>query len=135
MANSITSCQANQLLALQRDLMESGLIVTVGECATSCATTTTATRTRATTRKAATRATTADTTDTTPKRRGRPPKTATTDATTAAGTRKMSKAGRKAIAGASSAYHARIRELRDTEHLTHKQARARYQELKEAGTL
>jgi hypothetical protein len=47
----------------------------------------------------------------------------------------MSSAGRQAIAESSGAYHARIKELRDAEHLTLKQARARYQELKEDGTL
>jgi len=62
MTNSITSCQANALLALQRDLMGSGLTVTVGECETSCTTPAAATRVGTRTRKAATRATTADTT-------------------------------------------------------------------------
>jgi hypothetical protein len=123
MTNNITSCQANQLLALQRELMESGLIVTVGEPVCS-APITTATKTGTTSRKTATR---------TKKRRGRPPKAATT--TTTAVVRKMSKAGRKAIAASSGAYHARIKELREDEHLTQKQARARYQELKESGAL
>lgn len=119
MASTITSCQANQLLALQRELTASGLIVTVDECTTSCTPTTTATGTTTgtTSRKTATRK------KTTTKRRGRPPK-----ATTAS--RKMSKAGRNAVASASSAYHAHIKDLRETEHLTQKQARARYKALK-----
>jgi len=123
MASSITSCQANALLSLQRELMESGLTVTVGECTTACTATPTATTTARTSRKVAAIGT--------KPRRGRPPKSETTTAKT----RKMSTAGKQAISGASSAYHAKIRDLRENEGLTQKQARARYQELKAQGSL
>ena len=125
MTSSITSCQANALLSLQRELMESGLMVTVGECTAACTSTPAATTTSRAPRKVA--AVTAK------PRRGRPPKSAGTAPATKA--RKMSTAGKKAIAGAASAYHAKIRELRDTEDLTTKQARALYQEMKTDGVL
>ncbi len=135
---SITSCQANQLLSLQRELMDQGLEVTVGECSTACSTTAAATTKIA--RKTATRkrAVAAATTEITTPRRGRPPKSAKkADGTTTSGskTRKMSAAGKQSIASASTAYHAKIRDLRETEGLTQKQARARYQELKSQGAL
>jgi hypothetical protein len=59
---------------------------------------------------------------------------ADTDTTTAGTekkkTRKMTSVGTAAIKQASTQYHARIRELRNAEGLTLKQARKRYQVLK-----
>jgi hypothetical protein len=117
MTSRITSCQANQLLALQRDLMETGLIVTVADSDQTTAAPRAARKTA------------------TAPRRGRPPKSATTTSITPAPKtttkkRKMSKAGRKSVASASSAYHATIKGLRESEGLSMKQARARYKELK-----
>lgn len=135
--SSITSCQANQLLSLQRELMDQGLTVTVGECASSCSTTP-ATAAKATRRTATRKQSVAVAETTAPRRRGRPPKSASkaADTTTSAGqARKMSAAGKKSIASASTAYHAKIRDLRETGGLTQKQARARYQELKSQGSL
>jgi hypothetical protein len=105
MVGKINSCQANKLLALQRDLMNSGLEVTVTECG----------------------ATTRNTPLT--RHRGSPArKVASTTKTKAS--RKMSKSAKKSIASGSRTYHAAIRTLREEEALTQKQAVARYKELK-----
>lgn len=104
MVGKINSCQANKLLALQRDLMHSGLEVTVTECG----------------------ATTRNTPLT--RHRGSPGRKAASTTKTKT-SRKMSKSAKKSVASGSRAYHAAIRTLRGEEALTQKQAVARYKEI------
>jgi len=118
MANVITSCQIQRLAELQQELGAMGMTISVELTSGTAATAITPRKKRKYSRRAkSTTATTGDT-DT------------TTTATTTKKTRKMTSVGTAAIKQASTQYHARIRQLREAEGLTLKQARARYQELK-----
>jgi hypothetical protein len=116
MTSTITSCQANGLLALQRSLSDQGFTLTI-----------TATPVAPVVRK-------------TGKRRGRPPKslTAAESGVAKAPTKKstkrgMSAKGRSSIAASATTYHRQVKELREKGNLTLKQARESYRKLKKEG--
>jgi len=123
MVSTITSCQANALLSLQRSLSDQGftLTVTEGEQLPS-----------------------APAVRKTGKRRGRPRKLATTDEAAAPAAdakappkktmkRGMSAKGRSSIAASATIYHRQVKELRERDNLTLKQARAAYRKMKKEG--
>ena len=116
MANVITSCQIQRLATLQQELGAMGMTISVELTPGTADTAITPRKKRKYSRRA--KSTTAATDDT------------ATTATTTKKTRKMTSVGTAAIKQASTQYHARIRQLREAEGLTLKQARARYQELK-----
>jgi ribosome-binding protein aMBF1 (putative translation factor) len=117
MTNVITSCQIQRLAALQQELGPMGMTINVELMSSGTADTAAIPRKK---RKYSRR--TKSTDPTSPQ-----PPTATT---TKKKTRKMTSVGTAAIQKASTQYHARIRELRETEGLTLKQARKHYQMLK-----
>ena len=120
MASTITSCQANALLSLQRSLADQGftLTVTEGEQLPS-----------------------APVVRKTGKRRGRPPKSLTPVESASAKApmkksttkRGMSAKGRSSIATGATTYHRQVKELREKGNLTLKQARESYRKLKKEG--
>ena len=116
MTNVITSCQIQRLAVLQQELAPMGMTINVELMSPGTADTAAIPRKK---RKYSRRTKSTDDTGTT-----------TTTATTTKKTRKMTSVGTAAIQKASTQYHARIRELREEEGLTLKQARKRYQVLK-----
>ena len=116
MASTITSCQANALLSLQRSLADQGFTLTVTE---------------------GDQPPSAPVVRKTGKRRGRPPKSLTAESASEKAPMKksttkrgMSAKGRSSIATGATTYHRQVKELREKGNLTLKQARESYRKLK-----